>query len=79
MPFVLIKKKKKEHSLTEPIYFETGVNHIYPPKYWGFKNIKGSITRNAIDYTFELEEKGIIEILKIKKYGRPNIIYITGR
>ena len=53
------KKKKKEHSLTEPIYFETGVNHIYPPKYWGFKNIKGSITRNAIDYTFELEEKGI--------------------
>ena len=27
----------------------------------------------------KLEEKGIIEILKIKKYGRPNIIYITGR
>ncbi len=27
----------------------------------------------------KLEETGIIEILKIKKYGRPNIIYITGR
>ena len=27
----------------------------------------------------KLEEKGILEILKIKKYGRPNIIYITGR
>ena len=27
----------------------------------------------------KLEEKEILEILKIKKYGRPNIIYITGR
>ena len=27
----------------------------------------------------KLEETGIIEILKIKNYGRPNIIYITGR
>ena len=27
----------------------------------------------------KLEENGILEILKIKKYGRPNIIYITGR
>ena len=27
----------------------------------------------------KLEEQGILEILKIKKYGRPNIIYITGR
>lgn len=32
-----------------------------------------------IDNVRKLEEKGIIEILKIKKYGRPNIIYITGR
>lgn len=32
-----------------------------------------------IDNIRKLEEKGIIEILKIKKYGRPNIIYITGR
>ena len=37
---------------------------------------------NEILYILEnkiLEEKGILEILKIKKYGRPNIIYITGR
>lgn len=32
-----------------------------------------------IDNIRKLEETGIIEILKIKKYGRPNIIYITGR
>lgn len=32
-----------------------------------------------IDNVRKLEENGIIEILKIKKYGRPNIIYITGR
>ena len=32
-----------------------------------------------IENVRELEEKGILEILKIKKYGRPNIIYITGR
>ena len=32
-----------------------------------------------IDNIRKLEEKGIIEILKIKKYGRPNIIHITGR
>ena len=32
-----------------------------------------------IDNIRKLEEKGIIEILKIKKYGRPNIVYITGR
>ena len=33
-----------------------------------------------IDNIRKLEEKGIIEIiLKIKKYGRPSIIYITGR
>ena len=32
-----------------------------------------------IDNIRKLEENGIIEILKIKKYGRPNIIYITGR
>ena len=32
-----------------------------------------------IDNIRKLEGKGIIEILKIKKYGRPNIIYITGR
>ena len=32
-----------------------------------------------IDNIRKLEEKGIIEILKIKKYGRPNIIYITER
>lgn len=32
-----------------------------------------------IDNIRKLEEKGIIEILKRKKYGRPNIIYITGR
>ena len=32
-----------------------------------------------IDNIRKLEEKGILEILKIKKYGRPSIIYITGR
>ena len=32
-----------------------------------------------IENVRKLEEKGILEILKIKKYGRPNIIYITGR
>ena len=32
-----------------------------------------------IDNIRKLEEKGIIKILKKKKYGRHNIIYITGR
>ena len=32
-----------------------------------------------IENVRKLEEKGILEILKIKKYGRPSIIYITGR
>ena len=32
-----------------------------------------------IDNVRKLEEKGMLEILKIKKYGRPSIIYITGR
>ena len=32
-----------------------------------------------IENVRKLEEKGILKILKIKKYGRPSIIYITGR
>lgn len=32
-----------------------------------------------IENVRKLEEKGMLEILKIKKYGRPSIIYITGR
>ena len=32
-----------------------------------------------IENVRKLEEKGILEILKIKKNGRPSIIYITGR
>ena len=32
-----------------------------------------------IENVRKLEEKRILEILKIKKYGRPSIIYITGR
>ena len=32
-----------------------------------------------IENVRKLEEKGILEILKIKNYGRPSIIYITGR
>ena len=32
-----------------------------------------------IENVRKLEEKGILEILKINKYGRPSIIYITGR
>lgn len=32
-----------------------------------------------IENVRKLKEKGILEILKIKKYGRPSIIYITGR
>ena len=53
------KKRTKKYTLTESGYFETGVNKVYFPRYWGFKNVKGSITGNMIDYTFELKEKGL--------------------
>lgn len=32
-----------------------------------------------IENVRKLEKEGILEILKIKKYGRPSIMYITGR